>query len=360
MPAGGAVNWAHAEALALASLLTEGTAVRLSGQDTARGTFSQRHLVLHDAMDGTTYTPLAHLAPDQAACEIIDSPLSEYACLGFEYGYAVAAPEALTISEAQYGDFINGAEIIVDQFIIAGRAKWGQESRLTLLLPHGYEGQGPEHSSARLERFLALGAEDNIRVAMLSTPAQYFHLLRDQALRTDRRPLIILTPKSLLRLPAATSPLDDLVHGGFDSVLDDPSADPDQVHRLVLCAGKLYYDLAAAPRPTGVALARVELLYPLPVADLRTLFDRYGGLTELVWAQEEPYNMGARKFILPQLSALVSAEVRVTSVSRPDRASPAEGRLAGHRAEQVHLVDTALGAGAFEPADEVSTTDVRI
>lgn len=343
LPAGAGIAWAHAEALALASLLTEGIPVRLSGQDTTRGTFSQRHLVLHDAISGDTHIPLSHLRARQAAFEVIDSPLSEYATMGFEYGYAVAAPDALVCWEAQYGDFENGAEIVVDQFLIAGRAKWGQESRLTLLLPHGYEGQGPEHSSARLERFLALGAEDNIRVAQPSTPAQYFHLLRDQAWRSDLRPLVILTPKSLLRNPAATSNLAELTGGSFAPVIDDDVADPASVRRLVLTSGKLYYELAAAKRPAEVALARIELLYPLPVVELTALLARYDTLNELVWAQEEPHNMGARKFIVPSFAALVGPGVIVSDVSRPDRASPAEGRLAGHAAEQARIVAEALG-----------------
>jgi 2-oxoglutarate dehydrogenase E1 component len=267
--------------------------------------------------------------------------------MGFEYGYAVAAPEALVLWEAQYGDFANGGEVIIDQFIISGLAKWGQTSRLTLLLPHGYEGQGPEHSSARLERFLALGAEGNIRIANCTTPAQYFHLLRRQARHGDMRPLVVFTPKSLLRLPAATSRLEELTSGKFRAVLDDPgTADRrDAVTRLVLCSGKIYYDLLAAPARAAaahVAIARVELLYPFPVADLTELVRRYPQLTEVVWVQEEPRNMGPRKFMLPKLRDLTPTAITIKDVSRPERASPAEGYPAAHQAEQARIVKEAL------------------
>ncbi len=346
--AAGSVAWATAEALALGSLLVDGTPIRLTGQDTVRGTFSQRHLQLRDVTDGRRHVPIQHLTDARAALELHDSPLSEYACLGFEYGYAVEAPEALVIWEAQYGYFDNGAEVIIDQFLIAGQAKWGQTSRLTLLLPHGYEGQGPEHSSARLERFLALGAEDNVRVANTTTPAQYFHLLRDQARRDPPRPLVLLTPKSLLRLPAATSSLTDLSSGGFHAVLDDPerSADPATVTRLVLCSGRLYYDLILSPlrtRSDHVAITRVELLYPFPAKEIAALVDRYPGLETVVWAQEEPRNMGARKFILPKLREIVPAAVPIVDVSRPERSAPAEGYHAAHRAEQARLVTESFG-----------------
>jgi 2-oxoglutarate dehydrogenase E1 component len=323
--------------------------VRISGQDAERGTFSQRHLVLHDAKDGRSYSPIQNLAAAKASMELFNSPLSEYACLGFEYGYAVAAPEALVLWEAQFGDFANGAEIIVDQFIFAGLAKWGQTSRLTLLLPHGYEGQGPEHSSARIERFAALGAEGNIRVANCSTPAQYFHLLRRQALHEELRPLVIFTPKSLLRLPAATSRLEDLTGGAFQPVLDDPaaSARKDRITRLLLCSGKVYYDLLASPereKAAHVAIGRVELLYPLPKDELAALIARHPALKEVVWVQEEPSNMGARKFVTPELRRLMPAGAEVLEVSRPERASPAEGYPAAHAAEQARIVREALGA----------------
>jgi 2-oxoglutarate dehydrogenase E1 component len=345
--AAGGIEWAHAEALAVASLLVEGTPVRLTGQDTERGTFSQRHLVLHDTRTGARHAPLQHLPEARAPLELHNSPLSEYACLGFEYGYAVASPDALVLWEAQFGDFANGAEVVIDQFIFSGLAKWGQTSRLTLLLPHGYEGQGPEHSSARLERFLALGAEGNIRVANCTTPAQYFHLLRRQARHAELRPLVVMTPKSLLRLPAATSRAADLTSGGFRPVLDDPTADARRgaVTRLVLCSGKVYYDLLAAERraaATHVAIGRVELLYPFPADELRGLVAPYPALREVVWVQEEPRNMGARKFVLPKLRELVPDAVTIGDVSRPERASPAEGYPAAHQVEQARLVAAAL------------------
>jgi 2-oxoglutarate dehydrogenase E1 component len=345
-PSGG-IEWAQAEALAFASLLAEGVPIRLTGQDSARGTFSQRHLVLHDATNGRRYAPIQHLPGARAPFELHNSPLSELACMGFEYGYAVAAPEALVLWEAQYGDFANGGEVIIDQFIISGLAKWGQTSRLTLLLPHGYEGQGPEHSSARLERFLALGAEGNIRIANCTTPAQYFHLLRRQARHGDMRPLVVFTPKSLLRLPAATSRIEELTSGKFRAVLDDPGTGDrrDAVTRLVLCSGKVYYDLLAAPARAAaahVAIARVELLYPFPVADLTELVRRYPKLTEVVWVQEEPRNMGPRKFLLPKLRDLTPTGIIIKDVSRPERASPAEGYPAAHQAEQARIVKEAL------------------
>ena len=342
----GGIEWAHAEALALASLVAQGVPVRLTGQDTERGTFSQRHLVLHDARDGKRWAPIEHLAGAATSIELHNSPLSEYACLGFEYGYAAAAPEALVLWEAQFGDFANGAEIIIDQFIISGMAKWGLTSRLTLLLPHGYEGQGPEHSSARVERFCALGAEGNIRVANCTTPAQYYHLLRRQALHEEMVPLVIFTPKSLLRLPAAASSLDELVSGRFLPLLADPAArDPAAVTRLVLCSGKIYYDIVGSPlraQARNVAVGRVEMLYPFPKLELDELLRRYPNLKDVVWAQEEPYNMGARKFLMPDLRDVAPQGVAVSDVARPERASPAEGYPAAHAAEQQRIVRTAL------------------
>jgi multifunctional 2-oxoglutarate metabolism enzyme len=345
--ADGRIDWAQAEALAFGSLLLDGTPIRLTGQDTERGTFSQRHLVFHDAKNGQRYAPIQHLADASAPFELHDSPLSEFGCLGFEYGYAVAAPEALVLWEAQYGDFANEAEVIIDQFIIAGLAKWGESSRLTLLLPHGYEGQGPEHSSARLERFLALGAEDNMRVANCTTPAQYFHLLRDQARRDVPRPLVLMTPKGLLRLPAASSSRGELTRGRFRHVLDDPqrSSAPDEIRRLVLCSGRIYYDLVLPERGAEVpqvAVCRVELLYPFPTAEIRRLVGRYPNLESVVWAQEEPSNMGARKFVLPMLREVVPSSISIVEVSRPERASPAEGYHAAHGAEQARIVEEAI------------------
>jgi 2-oxoglutarate dehydrogenase E1 component len=345
----GEIDWAHAEALALASLVVEGTPIRLTGQDTERGTFSQRHLVLADARDGRRYAPIQHLPGARAPFELHNSPLSEFACLGFEYGYAAAAPEALVLWEAQYGDFTNGAEVIIDQFIIAGLAKWAQTSRLTLLLPHGYEGQGPEHSSARIERFLALGADGNIRIANCTTPAQYFHLLRRQARHSELRPLVLFTPKSLLRLPQASSRLEDLVSGRFQAVLDDPAAAErrDAVRRLILCSGKVYYDLtlaSARAAASDVAIGRVELLYPFPQEELAALAGRYPNLREIVWVQEEPRNMGPQKFMLPQLRELVPATITLRAIARPERSSPAEGYPAAHQAEQARLVAAAFAA----------------
>ncbi|MGH7612889.1 MAG: multifunctional oxoglutarate decarboxylase/oxoglutarate dehydrogenase thiamine pyrophosphate-binding subunit/dihydrolipoyllysine-residue succinyltransferase subunit [Gemmatimonadales bacterium] len=339
----GGIEWAHAEALAFASLLVQGTPIRLTGQDTERGTFSQRHLVLHDAVTGAAWTPLQRLPGARAPFELYNSPLSEFACVGFEYGYAVAAPETLVLWEAQFGDFANGAQIVIDQFIIAGLAKWGQTSRLTLLLPHAYEGQGPEHSSARLERYLALGAEGNFRVANCTTPAQYFHLLRRQGRHPDMRPLVIMTPKSLLRLPAATSRIEDLTVGRFLPVLDDATAAgrQDQVTRLVLCSGKVYYDLLASParaEANHIAIGRLEMLYPFPATALADLIGRYPGLREIVWVQEEPSNMGARKFIVPKIRDIAPLAVALRDVARPERSSPAEGYPAAHQAEQARIV----------------------
>src|SRR6058998_3640610 len=347
----GGIEWAHAEALAFGSLLGEGTPIRLTGQDTERGTFSQRHLVLHDIVNGQRYAPIQNLAGARAPFELHNSPLSEFGCLGFEYGYAAAAPDALVLWEAQYGDFTNGAEVIIDQFLIAGLAKWGQVSRLTLLLPHGYEGQGPEHSSARIERFLALGAEGNLRIANCTMPAQYFHLLRRQARHAELRPLVLFTPKSLLRLPQAASRLEGLTTGRFSPVLDDATAADrrDAVRRLILCSGKVYYDLTLAParvQATHVAIGRVELLYPFPSEELATLIRGYPNLREIVWVQEEPRNMGPQKFMLPQLRELVGPEVTVRDIGRPERSSPAEGYPAAHQAEQARIV-----AAAFAPVE---------
>ncbi len=347
MDEGGGLDWAHAESLALAALVTEGRPVRMTGQDTARGTFSQRHLTLFDAENGTPHTPMQHLPGATVPFELHNSPLSEYGALGFEYGYSVAAPKALVLWEAQFGDFANAAEVIIDQFIIAGLAKWGQTSRLTMLLPHGYEGQGPEHSSARLERYLALGAEGNIRVANCSTPGQYFHLLRRQSKHAEARPLIVMTPKSLLRLPQATSSVAELSEGRFHPVLDDPAlpGTRDSVKRLVLCSGKVYYDVAGAERRSEaghVAIGRVELLYPFPETGVRELADSFPNLEEIVWLQEEPMNMGARKWVVPHLETLVPEGVAVRYVSRPERSSPAEGYPAAHQAEQQRLVSEAL------------------
>ncbi len=340
------IDWAHAEALAFASLLTEGTPVRLTGQDTERGTFSQRHLVLHDAKTGQAFCPIQSLPEALAPMELHNSPLSELACMGFEYGYSQEAPETLVLWEAQFGDFVNSAQVIVDQFISSGLAKWGQTSRLTLLLPHGYEGSGPEHSSARLERFLALAAEGNMRVANLTTPAQYFHLLRRQAMIAKQRPLVIMTPKSLLRLPQASNTVEDLAEGSrFEPVLAEAGIDERAVTRLVLCTGKIYYDLAGHSERQGndgIAIGRVELLYPFPERNIKELLARYPRLEEVVWVQEEPRNMGARAHMFPRLMQIMGEGIHFGFVGRPERASPGEGYPAAHAAEQSRIVRTAL------------------
>ncbi|HXD54817.1 MAG TPA: multifunctional oxoglutarate decarboxylase/oxoglutarate dehydrogenase thiamine pyrophosphate-binding subunit/dihydrolipoyllysine-residue succinyltransferase subunit [Solirubrobacteraceae bacterium] len=340
------VDWAHAEALAFASLLTEGTPLRLTGQDTERGTFSQRHMVLHDAKTGQTVCPIQNLPDAAAPLELHNSPLSELACLGFEYGYSQEAPETLVLWEAQFGDFVNSAQVIIDQFIVSGLAKWGQTSRLTLLLPHGYEGSGPEHSSARLERFLALAAEGNIRVASPTTPAQYFHLLRRQARIAKQRPLVVMTPKSLLRLPQAASSVEEMGEGTrFHPVLAEPGVVDEQVTRLVLCTGKIYYDLVGHPERashTGLAVARVELLYPFPEGQLLQLMSRYPNLREVLWVQEEPRNMGARAHMFPRLMQIMPSEIHFGYIGRPERASPGEGYPAAHATEQNRIVTTAI------------------
>jgi 2-oxoglutarate dehydrogenase E1 component len=344
----GGIDWGQAEALALASLLEDGIPIRLSGQDTERGTFAHRHLVLHDPHTGETIAPMQHLDGATASFEVYNSPLSEYAALGFEYGYSVSAPEALVLWEAQFGDFVNGAQIVVDQFIVAGRSKWKQTSRLTLLLPHGYEGNGPEHSSARLERFLQLGAQDNIRVANCTTSAQFFHLLRRQALDAVARPLVLMTPKGLLRLKQASTTLDDLAGGRFHPVLDDPAVDREAVERLVLCSGKVFYDIVAheaREAARSVAVARIEQLYPFPSDAVDELLRGYPRLREVVWAQEEPQNMGPWRSIRHRLeeTARATSEGGVRYVGRTWKASPSEGYPTAHQREQDRIVRLALG-----------------
>jgi 2-oxoglutarate dehydrogenase E1 component len=341
----GGIDWSHAESLAFASLLTEGTPIRLTGQDVERGTFSQRHMVLHDAKTGQTICPIQSLPGALAPFELHNSPLSEVACLGFEYGYSQEAPETLVLWEAQFGDFVNAAQVIVDQFISSGLAKWGQTSRLVLLLPHGYEGSGPEHSSGRLERFLTLASEGNMRVANVTTPAQYFHLIRRQARIAKQRPLILMTPKSLLRLPQATNRIEHLSETKFFPVLGEPRVPVQKVQRLVLCTGKIYYDLVGHPRRAevdGVAIGRVELLYPFPQAQILELIQSYPNLREVVWTQEEPRNMGARAHMFPRLMQILPEELKFGYIGRPERASPGEGYPAAHIAEQSRIVETAL------------------
>jgi 2-oxoglutarate decarboxylase len=352
----GGIEWAHAEALALGSLLTEGVPVRLTGQDTERGTFSQRHLVLHDVGNGASIAPIQNLPGALAPMELHNSPLSEVAALGFEYGYSVAAPEMLVLWEAQFGDFVNAAQVIIDQFITAGMSKWGMTSRLTLLLPHGYEGQGPEHSSARMARFLHLAAEGNIRVINCTTPAQYFHLLRRQAKRSRQRPLVLFTPKSLLRHPQATSKLEDLTTGHFQPVIDDAffGKNPERAERILMCTGKVYYDLMPEAEKLGAnrpAVIRLEQLYTFPWAELRQVLPRYRTAKELVWVQEEPLNMGAWRYLEAKLRELVAEghPMEIRYVGRPERASPAEGYPAAHAAEQSRIIREALETRSAKP-----------
>ncbi len=341
----GGIDWGHAEALAFASIVADGVHVRLSGQDTERGTFSHRHAVLHDTESGDKYTPLQHLPNALGTFEIYNSPLSEMSVLGFEYGYSTADTKALVLWEAQFGDFVNTAQPVIDQFIAADRAKWGQDSSVVLLLPHGYEGQGPEHSSARLERFLQLCAEGNLRVAYPTTPAQYFHILRRQAKLPNKRPLVLMQPKSMLRLAQAASRLEELAAGGFQPLIDDPAMQRrDDISRLVLCSGKIYYDLAAADRPSHVGVVRVEELYPWPHEDVSSAIDRYHNLSEIVWAQEEPKNMGAWTYAAPRLRASVGNAIPIRYVGRPERASPAEGFANSHQVEQARIVADAFAA----------------
>jgi len=343
----GLIDWGMAEALAFTSLLTEGTPIRLTGQDTERGTFSHRHDVLHDPRSNQEYIPLQHVDGVTASFEIHNSPLSEYACLGFEYGYSGAMPQALVLWEAQFGDFNNGAQIVIDQFIAAGQAKWGQTSRLTLLLPHGYEGAGPEHSSARLERFLQLSAEGNLRVAYCSSSGNYFHLLRMQAREPQALPLVVMTPKSLLRAEPSFGKLDEMVSGRFRAVIDDPAfADrKGAVERLILCTGKIYYDLishAAYRAVAKTAIVRVELLSPLPHVELNAVISSYPNVKKLIWVQEEPKNMGARAHVRRRLLERRSDGVDIEYIGRPYRASPSEGYPGAHAVEQERILKAAL------------------
>ena len=355
-PDAAAVDWASAEALAFASVLADGTPIRLTGEDVERGTFSQRYALLRDEASSAVYIPLQHIPQARAAFEVRNSPLSEAAAIGFEYGYNIQAPERLVIWEAQYGDFINTAQAIVDEFIVAGRAKWEQTSSLVLLLPHGYEGQGPDHSTGRLERFLQLAAETNMRVANATTAAQYFHLLRRQAalLLTDPLPLIIMSPKSLLRNTRVYSSLRDLSEGHWQPVIDDAqAADRDAVQRLILCSGKIYVDMSADRRRAecrDVAVVRVEQLYPWPETELNAVIDNYPHVREVVWLQEEPTNAGAWEFVQPRLLRQLDGRLPLRLIARPRRASPAEGTMAMHIATQTALLDR-----AYEVNEEMTT-----
>jgi 2-oxoglutarate dehydrogenase E1 component len=340
------VDWSSAEELALASILEDGIPIRLTGQDVERGTFSHRHAVLHDAQNGKIYIPFHHLPQSRAAFEIHNSPLSEYAALGFEFGYNVQAPQRLVIWEAQYGDFINNAQAVVDEFIVSARDKWGQLPALVMLLPHGYEGQGPDHSSGRLERFLSLASDTNLRVANCTTAANYFHLLRRQALllEVDPLPLVVMTPKSLLRHPLVSSPMRDLVEGGWQPViLPAGPADPTLVRRLVLCTGKIYVDLVSTEnRSPEIAIARVEQLAPFPISEIHNLIETYPRLEELVWVQEEPENMGAWQFARPFLAEISAERLALSYIARTRSASPAEGSNNLHAHNQHRLIEQAL------------------
>ena len=342
----GLVDWGMAESLAFASLLSSGVPVRITGQDTRRGTFSHRHVVFTDPTTNKTYTPLQNLAGSQASFEIHNSPLSEYACVGFEYGYAAAVPKSLVLWEAQFGDFVNGAQIIIDQFIAAGQAKWGQTSRLTLLLPHGYEGQGPEHSSGRLERFLQLAAEGNIRIAYPSHAGNYFHLLREQAASHHPVPLVVMTPKSLLRAEQASGSIDDMATGSFKPVIDDPLiTDKKKIERILLCTGKVYYDLISSepyPKMKKTAIVRIEQLSPMPADEINALLDTYPNLNKLVWVQEEPKNMGARAYARRRLLERLKKKLDIDYAGRGYRASPSEGYPGAHAVEQERLITIAL------------------
>jgi 2-oxoglutarate dehydrogenase E1 component len=343
------LDWAFAEAIAFGSLVLEGTRVRLSGQDSGRGTFSQRHAVLYDTQTGKAWAPLSELRSEsnpEARFDVFDSSLSEEGVLGFEYGYTVVNHSALVLWEAQFGDFGNGAQTIIDQYIAASEDKWKQTSRLVMLLPHGYEGQGPEHSSARLERYLQLCAENNLQVCYPTTPAQYFHLLRRQVRPGMERPLVVMTPKSLLRLPAASSSIDDLANGGFKPLIDDADiSDRDAVKRVVLCSGKVYYDLVEARKKTekrDVAVVRLEQLYPFPLQSIRETLARYPNARELAWVQEEPQNMGGWTFVQERLENLLSNCQRPRYIGRTASASPATGSYSIHQKEQAELVNEAL------------------
>ncbi len=351
------IDWALAEVLAFGTLVLEGTPVRLSGEDSGRGTFSQRHVEYHDAENDRVYVPLQNLAADQARFEVYNSPLSEFAVMGFEFGYSVADPLTLVLWEAQFGDFANGAQVIIDQFLASAETKWGQPSGLVLLLPHGQEGQGPEHSSARLERFLQLCSENNMRVANCTTPAQYFHLLRRQMhggpdRRGLRKPLIVMTPKSLLRHPKVVSSIDDLTQGVFQPVLDDTSVNPKAVRKIVLCNGKIYYELLAARdqrKATDTAIVRIEQLYPFPEAEFAEVLARYPAAGEIVWVQEEPRNMGAWAFVRGWIQPIIQKQHRqIGYAGRPEAASTAPGSLKRHQEEQAELIEQAFRPPTIE------------
>ena len=343
------LNWGAAETLAYASLVDEGLLVRIKGEDVGRGTFSHRHSELYNQKDGSMYIPLQHIREGQARFATYNSLLSEEAVLAFEYGYATTVPNALIVWEAQFGDFANGAQVVIDQFIASGETKWQRLAGLTMLLPHGFEGQGPEHSSARLERYLQLCAEDNMQVITPTTPAQIFHALRRQVIRPARKPLIVMSPKSLLRHPLATSTLDELANGKFETVLPEIDAlDNSKVTRLVLCGGKVYYELLDQRRKLGldhVAIVRIEQLYPLPEARILAEFAKYPNLADVVWAQEEPLNQGAWYYLLPEMYRIMATQSAnlAAPAARPAAAAPATGSPKIHNAQQQALIADALG-----------------
>lgn len=352
----GGIDWGQAEALAFASLLTEGIAIRLTGQDAERGTFGHRNAVLHSIENDDVFIPLQHIADAQASFSLYNSALSEAGALGYEYGYSVHAPDSLVLWEAQFGDFANVAQVIIDQFIASGRTKWKQDAALVLLLPHGYEGQGPDHSSARLERYLELAAEDNWRIANCTTAAQYYHLLRLQAhnLQHYPRPLVLMSPKGLLRHPLAVSSLDDLVQGGFQPVLDDSQAQqrPERVRRVVLCTGKIAIDMlghVSHLHDEERAIVRVEMLYPFPERELRSVLARYPHAQEIVWVQEEPRNMGAWTYIQPRLRKLIDEQLALHVIARPERSSPAAGFWDLYLAEQEQIIAEAACQAQQQP-----------
>lgn len=341
------LDWGFAENLAYATLLTEGFEVRLTGQDSGRGTFFHRHAVWHCQNRGETYIPLKNLSPSQPRFTVIDSLLSEEAVVGFEYGFSTTEPNCLTLWEAQFGDFVNGAQVIIDQFISSGEAKWGRLCGLTLLLPHGYEGQGPEHSSARLERFLQLCAEHNMQVCVPSTPAQMFHMLRRQMRQDFRKPLIVMTPKSLLRHKLSVSPLEDLTRGSFRRLIDEvDDVQPAKVTRVVFCSGKVYFDLLESRRTDGlhnVAIVRVEQLYPFPADEYAAVIRKYAQAREIVWCQEEPQNQGAWYQTAHYFRENMREGQKLHYAGRPASASPAGGYKARHDERQKALVEQALG-----------------
>lgn len=365
------IDWGHAETLAFASILSDGTPIRLSGQDSERGTFAQRNINLNDVKTGKSFSPMHSLKSAIASFAVYNSPLSEAGVLGFEYGYNVFAPETLVLWEAQYGDFANSGQVIFDQFISASRAKWGQTSGLVMLLPHGYEGQGPEHSSARLERFLSLSGEKNWTVANVSSAAQYFHLLRRQAAilgKEEVRPLVVMTPKSLLRHPLATSDLSELTDGSFKRIVEQTGLgeSPDQVERIVFCSGKVAIDLAEAVSKSDddfnwLHIVRIEEIYPFPAKQLNALLERYPNVTEFVWVQEEPKNMGAWTYIEPRLESVgINGITQVRYIGRRRRSSTAEGDPTGHKVEQARIVTEALTRQTVEETTAPSISETNV